>query len=268
MKKKLLLLLMIMSVMLAACGSKADEETAVKSKESRKVVEVTQAAEEAEAEIDEEIEIETEETVTETVAEGESETEADVETEETTETATEAEEGKFAKGILTENGWESEWLGMRYVTADGMVMSTEEELNELMGLSKEMLSEDFSELQLKYAELSTVYEMMCTASDQVTNVSVSIENVMIDIDTDTFIDMFKATLSELSAMSMTIINEGEDVTLAGKEFKKLQCEVDYEGIGILHDYYLAMQDGRAISIVVTYLNEETAEELMSGFRAY
>lgn len=265
MKKKLLLLLMVMSVMLIACGEKADEEpAAVKSKEARNTVETTEMVEETETEVAIETETATEETEVETVAETEMETETSVETEE----ATESEEAEFTKGILTETGWESEWLGMRYVTSDGMVMSTEEELNELMGLSKEMLSEDFSELQLKYAELSTVYEMMCTASDQVTNVSVSIENVMVDIDTDTFIDMFKATLSELSAMSMTIVNEGEDVTLAGKEFKKLQCEVDYEGVGILQDYYLAMRDGRAISIVVTYLNEETAEELMSGFQAY
>lgn len=265
MKKKVLLLLMVMSVMLAACGEKASEETAsVKSKESRNTVETAEMVEETETETPVEDEIETVETVAETEVETEAETETVVEAEETAE----SEEVEFTKGILTETGWESEWLGMRYVAGEGMVMSTEEELNTMMGLGQEMLSDDFSEMQLKYAELNTVYEMMCTASDQVTNVSVSIENVMIDIDTDTFVNLFKESLGEVSAMSMTFINEGEDVTVAGKEFKKLQCEVEYEGVGILQDYYLAMQDSRAISIVITYLDEAEAENLMSGFQAY
>lgn len=249
MKKKLFLLCMAAALVLTACGSETEEPVVAETVETEAPEEVEEAAP-----------VETE------VVEAESETAAEAESVEETETA--EEEVSFTKGILTETGWESEWLGMRFVTGDGMVMSTEEELNEAMGIGQEMLSEDFNELQLKYAELNTVYEMMCTAPDQVTNVSVSIENVMVDIDTDTFVDMFKATLGELSAMSMTFVNEGEDVTLAGKDFKKLQCEVDYEGITLLQDYYLAMQDSRAISIVITYLDEAEAEKLMSGFQAY
>lgn len=248
MKKKLIVLCMVAALTLSACGSKAEEvKVAPALAEVEETVEAK--AQEEEVTLEEEAESVTEEIVEETTME-------------------ESQKPEYTKGILTETGWESQWLGMRYVVSDGAVMSTEEELNAAMGIGQEMLSDDFSEMQLKYAELNTVYEMMCTGADQVTNLSVSVENVMLDMDTDTFVSVFKNTLSEVSAMTMTIVNEGEDVVVAEKEFKKLQCEVDYEGMSIFQDYYLAMKDSRAISIVVTYLDEAEAEKLLNGFQTY
>lgn len=252
MTKKLVVLCMVAALTLSACGSKTEEAKATPALAEVEETVETKAQEEEPVVFEDEV-AETENVTEETVEET---------------TMEEPQEAEYAKGIFTETGWESQWLGMRYVVSDGVVMSTEEELNAAMGIGQEMLSDDFSELQLKYAELNTVYEMMCTGADQVTNLSVSVENVMIDMDTDTFVSAFKNTLSEVSAMTMTIVNEGEDVVVAEKEFKKLQCEVDYEGMSIFQDYYLTMKDSRAISIVVTYLDEAEAEKLLSGFQAY
>lgn len=252
MKKKLVVLCMVTALALSACGLKAEE------------VKVAPALAEAEETVATKTQEEERVTLETEVAEPESVTEEMVE--ETT--VEEPQKPEYTKGIFTETGWESQWLGMRYVVPDGVVMSTEEELNTIMGVGQEMLSDDFSEMQLKYAELNTVYEMMCTGADQVTNLSVSVENVMLDMDTDTFVSVFKNTLSEVSAMTITIVNEGDDVVVAEKEFKKLQCEVDYEGMSIFQDYYLAMKDKRAISIVVTYLDEAEAEKMLNGFQTY
>lgn len=251
--KKLVVLCMVAALTLSACGSKTEDAKATPA-----LAEVEEAVETKVLE-EEPVVLEDEVAETENVTEEETVEETTME---------EPKEAEYTKGIFTETGWESQWLGMRYVVSDGVVMSTEEELNAIMGVGQEMLSDDFSELQLKYAELNTVYEMMCTGADQVTNISVSVENVMIDMDTDTFVSAFKNTLSEVSAMTMTIVNEGEDVVVAEKEFKKLQCEVDYEGMSIFQDYYLAMKDKRAISIVVTYLDEAEAEKMLNGFQTY
>ena len=254
MKKRVFVLCMVAALALSACNSKTEEAKVAPALAEEESVEPVVQEEAAETES---VPVETE------VAEAETETVAE------TEIATEeAKEPEFVKGIHTETGWESEWLGMRYVAADGVVMSTEEELDAVMSAGRETLSEDFSEAQLAYAELTTVYEMMCTAPDQVTNLSVSVENVMMEMDVDTFVSVFKNTLAEVSAMSMTITNEGEDVVVAGNTFKKLQCSVDYEGMTIYQDYYLATKDTRAISIVVTYLDAAEAEKLMSGFQTY
>jgi len=253
MKKKVAVLCMAMALVLSACNSKEEVKVAPALAGEEEAIS-TEAQEETVVE----------ETVVEEVAE-------DVETETETETVPETEEAegqKYTKGICTENGWESEWLGIRYTLSDGAVMSTEEELDAIMGAGQEMLSDDFTEAQLKYAELTTVYEMMCTGADQVTNLSMTVENVMVEMDVDTFVSVFKNTLAGVSAMSMTVTDEEEDVVVAGKEFKKLHCEVDYEGMSIFQDYYLTTKDTRAISIVVTYLDEVEAEKLMSGFEAY
>lgn len=251
MKKKLVALCMAVSFVLTACGSKVDVQEPA-----------TEAMAETEAEEESEPTVTTEETVSEAE---EVTTEVSTETQEETEVESASD---FMKGKVSDAGWESEWLGMRYVPVDGMVMSTEEELNALMGVSMEMLSEDFNEIQLKFAELNTVYEMMCTAADKVSNVNLSLEKLPIKMDIDTYIDVVKTQLSGLTEMAITVTNEGEDVVVAGKDFKKLQSEVAYDGITLYQDYYMAMVEDRVIIIVVSYIDEAAADNLMSCFQAY
>ncbi len=240
MKKKVVVLCIAVSLMLTACGTKEEVQEPVED-----------VVVETESDVEDESVIETEEEETET--------------EELTE---EENVSDFAKGILTDEGWESEWLGMRFVPEDTMNMSTEEELNDLMGISMDMLSEDFNELQIQYAELNTVYEMMCTADDNASNVNMTLEKLPMKIDVDTYVELFLAQVSEVSVMAMNVVNEGEDVTVAGRDFKKLQCEVSYEGVTLYQDYYMAIIEDRVQIIVVSYLDEAEAESLMSCFQVY
>ena len=234
MKKKIYMLLMAMVLIFTACGG---AETA----------EVTDAVAD-----------EAEDAVKETVA-GEAE-DAVKETEE-------AEDG-FAKGILTADGCESEWLGIRYTAPVGTAMSSEEDLNAMMGLGQEILSEDFNDLQLKYAELTTVYEMMCASEDQVTNVMVTIEKLPVQMDIDTYITGFEHTLSQVTTMTYTVVDKEEVFTVADKDFARIECIADYNGVEICQDYCLAIVDDRAVSITVTYLDEVAAENILRGFGAY
>ena len=240
MKKKVVVLCIAVTLMLTACGTKEEVQEPVED-----------VVVETESDVEDESVIETEEEETET--------------EELTE---EEKVSDFAKGILTDEGWESEWLGMRFVPEDTMNMSTEEELNDLMGISMDMLSEDFNELQIQYAELNTVSEMMCTADDNASNVNMTLEKLPMKIDVDTYVELFLAQVSEVSVMAMNVVNEGEDVTVAGRDFKKLQCEVSYEGVTLYQDYYMAIIEDRVQIIVVSYLDEAEAESLMSCFQVY
>ena len=174
----------------------------------------------------------------------------------------------FAKGAVTADGWESEWLGIRYTVPAGTVMTSEEDLNEMMGLGQEILSEDFSDLQLKYAELNTVYEMMCVSEDQVTNVMVTIEKLPIKMDIDTYIEGFEQTLSQVTTMTYSVVGKDEIITIGDKEFTRVECIADYSGVQIYQDYCLAIVEDRAVSITVTYVDEDAAENILSGFTAY
>ena len=257
MKKKLFMLLMAMSLVMTACGTSAEE--------AEEAVEET--VEEVEASIDEaEAALEDAEAALEEAEEAEAEAEESGETAEAEESADETE--GFAKGIMTADGWESEWLGMRYAAPEGTAMASEEELNSMMGLGQEMLSEDFNELQLQYAELNTVYEMMCASEDQVTNVMVTIEKLPMSMDIDTYISSFEKTLSQVTAMTYTVVGKDEIITIGDRDFTRVECVADYNGVEIYQDYCLTIVDDRAVSVTVTYIDETAAENILSGFSAY
>lgn len=237
MKKKLAVLVLATSMVLCACGSEkeADAETSV-----------------------------------EVEAEEEAETEAEVETEEEAETEVAEETSDYVKGIVTETGWESEWLGIRYTCPEGMKMATEEELNEIMGLGQEVLSEDFTEAQLKYAELASVYEMMSSDELGTTNFMITVEKLPMELTAAQYIEIVEQQLSAVSAVTYETVNNSEIVSIGGVDFTKLECVADYEGVVMHQDYYVTMKDNRAVAVVCTFIDEtaETAQAAINGFAAY
>ena len=149
-------------------------------------------------------------------------------------------------------------------------MSTEEELNEVMGLGQEALSDDFSEAQLKYAELATVYEMMCSDEIGVTNVITSVEKLPMEISAELYIQAVEQQLSAVSAVTYETVSSGEVVTIGDIDFTKLECVADYEGVMMHQNYFVTIKGDRAVAIIVTYIDEtaETADAIMNGFAAY
>ncbi len=243
MKKKVLFMTLAAAVVLTACGGNAESESTA-----------VEAAVEEEAEVEADVE------------EADETEEAAVETEETEEAASE-----FVKGIVTENGWESEYLGLRYTAPEGMAMSTEEELNAMMGLGEEVISEDFSELQLEYAKMSSVYEMMSTDEMGITNVVVTAEKLLVNgMDAEAYADAVRQGLESVSQIDYTISEENEAVTIAGLDFIKVSSVADYSGVSMYQDYYIGIIGDRALSIAVTYVDQsaELAEQVVNAFEAY
>lgn len=190
----------------------------------------------------------------------------------TEEVVEEAEEtaSDYTKGISSETGYESEWLGIRFTAPEGAAMLTEEELNEMMGLGQEVLSEDFSDLQLQYAEMSTVSEMMCTAAEGTPNVVMSVEKMMADATAADYAEVLAQTLGQVTTMTYTIDSSDEVVTIGGKDFVKVAASVEYEGVSMKQNYYVMVQGDRAVSIALTFTpeTEDAAEAMMNGFEAY
>ena len=250
MKKKLAVLVLASAMMLSACGGK---ETVADDVEAA----VEETVDDAEGTVETEVE--------ETVEEVADDVEEIVE-----EVVEDAEEAlDYAKGTLIENGWESKWLGLRFTAPEGMVMSTEEELAEIMGVGQEILAQDFSEQQLAYAELATVYEMMC--SDAMgTNVILMAEKLPMTLTAEQYIEILANQMTSVTAIQYEVESNDEVVTLGGIPFNKLACVADYEGISLCQDYYITIKDNRAVAIAVTY-TDATADVyagILNGFTAY
>ncbi|MCM1126866.1 MAG: hypothetical protein NC429_10390 [Lachnospiraceae bacterium] len=176
---------------------------------------------------------------------------------------------EFSKGTLSESGWESEWIGMRFTAPEGSRMSTEEELDQLMGISEELLAEDLSKAQLKYAELISVREMMCYDELTKSNVIVNVDRMPFEMSEEDYSAQLELSLTSVSAMKYEKQGEDEMAEIAGIPY--LKCVYRVEGMGqIMHtDYYVRMINDRAVSLAVTYGkgNEEQAASLLGGFSA-
>ncbi len=247
MKKQLLVLVLASSLLMTACGGQS-----------------TSAEADAQTTGDEAVAVVAEETET-----TEAETE---ETQEEPEIAVAPEEKvrDYVKGTSDENGYASEWLGLRFTAPEDATMMTEEELNDLMGISKDLLSGDANALQAEYAELTSVIEMICTAESGTPNISMSTEKITVSVSIEDYLKAFEETLTSVTTMTYTVISNDETVTIGGKEFNKIGVKAECDGQTMYQDCYIAMQGDRIISNAVTY-TEDTAEQaatMLEGFAEY
>lgn len=267
MKRKVLLMALAMTVVLSACGGNSDKEASSNTDANvseEAGTEDTDAAEDAEVEDAADVAGED----IDAAGEDAGAEDADAAGEDAEAEDSEAAAGKYAKGTVTETGWESEFFGLRYTAPEGMGMSSEEELNELMGLGQEVLSEDFSELQLKYAELTSVYEMMSVADDQTTNVVVTVEKLMGKMDASAYVDALEQGLSQVTAINYTLISDDETIKIGNNDYVKVSYEAESSGVSMYQDYYVAVVDDRAIALTLTYIDESARDNVLNAFTAY
>ena len=93
-----------------------------------------------------------------------------------TATSVPVKEESYEKGKITETGFESKWLNLRFTTPNGAFLLSQEELDQVMAQGAELLYGDEAQQQLDYAALTTVTEMMVQNADG-SNVIVQVEKL-------------------------------------------------------------------------------------------
>lgn len=175
----------------------------------------------------------------------------------------------YTPGTFTETGYETEFLGFRFTTPEGFVLSNSEELSQLMGVVLDTAAEsgDVTELQKKYAELTTIYELMVTDSMGVANANMVLEKTNVPLKS--YIEIVKGQFAEMSGMTITITGE-EEVELAGATYTKLSADVESYGITMYQDYYFRKVEGYVMLLTVTWADGFEAEKdaIVNGFAAY
>ena len=113
----------------------------------------------------------------------------------------------YTPGTFTDAGYETEFLGFRFNTPDGFALATTEELEQLMGISMDSLTEsgDVTEVQAKYAQLTSIYELMVTDSMGVANANIILEKTVLPLNS--YIEVLKEQLQTISTMSVTFTGE-------------------------------------------------------------
>ncbi len=182
-------------------------------------------------------------------------------------TACGGSEKAYTPGKFTDNGYESEFLGFRYTTPEGYMLSDEDTLKDLMGTTLDVIGDDMSEIQKKYAEIAVIYEMMVSSDTGTANANITLEKTNAKLST--YVDTFKTQASELSGMDVTLEDSEEEVTLAGATYTKLKGSVDMSGITVNQEYYLRKVGDRMMALTVTWYDDDAErDKILDGFAAY
>lgn len=178
----------------------------------------------------------------------------------------------YVKGTITDDGWESAYWNLRYTAPEGLYMLNEEGLDALMGLSEEMLSENYTERQQEYIKLTTLYEMVSMTATGDANAAVTVEKLLVKGMTTE--DYKKAALLQLRLVqnpAYEILDDSGTAEIAGETYAVVATRAEAEdGGAYFQDYYFRVEGERALILLVTYA-ETTADiagEILSGFDVY
>lgn len=181
----------------------------------------------------------------------------------------------YVKGTITETGFESEWIGLRFTKPATVIMATQEEMDAMMlqGLQT-MYGEQAAEV-FDYATMTSVNEMQATWLAGYPVVQVVVEKMPVAGYTETdYLSAVVANLNATSATSGWVYTFDENlysVEIAGQEYIGLATAVDAGvGVSINQDYLVKEKDGRMILIAFTYIDamESYVQEALDAFSEY
>jgi len=159
-------------------------------------------------------------------------------------TITTVDTDKYVKGILTDTGFESAYLNLRFTLPDGYVMGPND----------------------------SSYEMLASTPSGSPNVSVIAEKLTSSAVTEEqYIETVKSQSKNLNGeISYTFDNETTAVELAGENYIKLSAEAYYGDAELMKDILMRKIDNRMVLITFSYTADtsDEMEALMACFTEF
>ena len=274
MKKKMIALLLAVTVLcITACGAK-DEVVEATINEPAPVVTASE-----EGEIDPVAQVETAEVVEEEV------TEEDVlEAEPVEETEVEFEDGTEADGasdagseleaeddvsLGTNDGtiYENAYFGIGCKLDDQWVMQTDEQILELNNLVADKVSDKFAEV---FESGVVITDMMATNVNQVDTVNTGIEKlngVAMLVDENKYIELSDPQVVEmLGSMGIeNITSTRMETEVAGKKRATLLIQGEYSGVPVYEKMVCIKKSGYMFVMTTCTWGEDKTDEVLSNF---
>ena len=274
MKKKMIALLLAVTVLcITACGAK-DEVVEATINEPAPVVTASK-----EGEIDPVAQVETAEVVEEEV------TEEDVlEAEPVEETEVESEDGTEADGasdagseleaeddvsLGTNDGtiYENAYFGIGCKLDDQWVMQTDEQILELNNLVADKVSDKFAEV---FESGVVITDMMATNVNQVDTVNTGIEKlngVAMLVDENKYIELSDPQVVEmLGSMGIeNITSTRMETEVAGKKRATLLIQGEYSGVPVYEKMVCIKKSGYMFVMTTCTWGEDKTDEVLSNF---
>ena len=178
----------------------------------------------------------------------------------------------YAKGLLTETGFESKWLNMRFTAPADAVMSTQKEMDALMGLGAELIYGDEAERYALYAQMTTVYEMQANWIYGVPIVQLMVEKLPYEnMTAEQYLSVLKAQLQSFESPVYVADENLYLVEIGGQEYINLAVAADYgTGVYVYQDYCVRKQGDRMVVIIFSYVDgaEMYLTDALNAFSTY
>ena len=173
---------------------------------------------------------------------------------------------EYQPGERTDTDYTSTTLGLHFALPETMVMASDDEINQMMQVTTDMLYEDpdTGEMILDYSQLNTVYEMMAIDVTNGSNVIVMSEKLPLAAMT---VDQYIAAMEQqLSQTTMSIdFGDPEPYTLGSTEFTCLSYSVEANGARMNQLMLLKKVDDRMYAITISYPDTVELAPLLACF---
>lgn len=187
-----------------------------------------------------------------------------------TEVPVQKTEDTYKKGTLTENGFESEWMNLRFTPQYGMLLQTQEEVDEYIRKNAGL----DADAAIDYSALSKIKEMHAYYATG-TNLSVSVEKLTglgLKITEESYIQLTIAQLRNLERVKELRIEDSYyDLEIGGEKYTGISIKVDYgKGEFLCQELIVRKKENRLITIAISYreVMEEEALNLLLAFGSY
>ena len=181
---------------------------------------------------------------------------------------------EYQKGILTSDGFESEYIGLRFKLPKGFTMSSGEELLRLVKNGVSYLDEEYIK-DYDYATANMVYEMMATSANRTMITLIQEKKIDKSATAQQYIQHVKEQGKEMLASSqfkvdMDIDGEVVPIEIAGQTYYTTTVTATYQDITLVQDYYMRDTPDRFIFFFITYTSENKEEKnsLLNAFTPY
>lgn len=193
------------------------------------------------------------------------------EEEETTPTKKEEEEQVtppvqtgYVRGISSTTGWKSEYLGLQFKAPSSMIMSTEEEMKELMKLGAEATGIDLSDPAVNYALLNVVYEMMAMDTSGNSVMVIAEKPALSNITIEQYMEAVTSQLENMQDLNYSV-SDVDKVDLWNKDFHFFAAARSVNGITMTQYYLCTKVDDRIISIIITDVTGDGFDKIYDAF---
>lgn len=231
MKRKLVLLLVLTTLTLAACG-KSEPTVNTQESSSESVVESTESQPES-----------SEEPAPEVKA--------------------------YVPGIYTDNKYESTYVGYVFTAPEGCTFMTPEELALENGIDAETFAAGGEALETFYAQATNIIDFNAS-TETGANVYFNVAQMLTyDITLEEYTQVILEELTSVTEMTCNLVEEAQAVEFMGRECTKALVSIEMEGITLYQQYYMFIEPTYTGTVIVTYAEGMEAEKdaLIAGFAA-